>query len=82
MRLFSLNFCFLFGVIYPLSGIEEREGKVELSVRAKEINRHAKEHSEINYTFTKVKDKYQDMQHAIVDTSVPSRSRLVIWLMS
>jgi hypothetical protein len=82
MRLFSLNFCFLFGVIYPLSGIEEREGKVELSVRAKEINRHAKEHSEINYTFTKVKDKYQDMQHAIVDNRVPSRDRLVIWLMS
>ena len=41
-----------------------------------------KEHPEINYTFAKVKDKYQDMQHAIVDIRVPSRDRLVIWLMS
>jgi hypothetical protein len=81
MRLFSLNFCFLLGVICLLSGIEEQEGKVELSVRASAINPDTKEHPEINYTFTKVKDKYQDMQHAIVDTSVPSRDRLVIWLM-
>ena len=72
----------MIGVISSLSGTEEREGKVELSVRAREINPDAKEYPEINYTFTKVKDKYQDMQHAIVDTSVPSRDRLVIWLMS
>jgi hypothetical protein len=82
MRLFPLKLLFLTGVISSLSGTEEREGKVELSVRAREINPGAKEHPEINYTFTKVKDKYQDMQHAIVDTSVPSRDRLVIWLMS
>ena len=72
----------MIGVISSLSGTEEREGKVELSVRAREINPDAKEYPAINYTFTKVKDKYQDMQHAIVDTSVPSRDRLVIWLMS
>ena len=82
MRLFPLKLCFLIGVISSLSGTEEREGKVELSVRAREINPDAKEYPEINYTFTKVKDKYQDMQHAIVDTSVLSRDRLVIWLMS
>ena len=82
MRLFPLKLCFLIGVISSLSGTEEREGKVELSVRAREINPDAKEYPEINYTFTKVKDKYQDMQHAIVDTSVPPRDRLVIWLMS
>jgi len=82
MRLFPLKLLFLIGVISSLSGIEERNGKVELSVRAREINPDAKEYPEINYTFTKVKDKYQDMQHAIVDTSVPPRDRLVIWLMS
>ena len=82
MRLFPLKLCFLIGVISSLSGTEDREGKVELSVRAREINPDAKEYPEINYTFTKVKDKYQDMQHAIVDTSVPPRDRLVIWLMS
>ena len=82
MRLFPLKLLFLIGVISSLSGTEEREGKVELSVRAREINPDAKEHPAINYTFTKVKDKYQDMQHAIVDTSVPPRDRLVIWLMS
>jgi hypothetical protein len=82
MRLFPLKLCFLIGVISSLSGTEDREGKVELSVRAREINPDAKEYPAINYTFTKVKDKYQDMQHAIVDTSVLSRDRLVIWLMS
>ena len=82
MRLFLLKLLFLIGFIFSLSGIEERERKVELSVLAREINPDAKEHPEINYTFKEVKDKYQDMEHAIVDTSVPSRDRLVIWLMS
>ena len=72
----------LLGIVSSLIGLQEKDGKVELSVRAREINPDAKEHPAINYTFTKVKDKYQDMQHAIVDTSVPSRDRLVIWLMS
>ena len=72
----------LLGIVYSLAGSQEREGKVELSVRASAINPDAKEHLEINYTFAKVKDKYQDMQHAIVDTRVPSRDRMVIWLMS
>lgn len=82
MRLFLLKLLFLIGFIFSLSGTEDQEGKVELSVRAREINPDTKEHPDINYTFTKVKDKYQDMQHAIVDTNVPSRDRLVIWLMS
>jgi len=72
----------LLGIVSSLIGLQEKDGKVELSVRAREINPDAKEHPAINYTFTKVKDKYQDMQHAIVDTSVPPRDRLVIWLMS
>ena len=82
MKLFFLKIFLLLGIVYSLAGSQEREGKVELSVRASAINPDAKEHPEINYTFAKVKDKYQDMQHAIVDTRVPPRDRLVIWLMS
>ena len=48
MRLFPLKLCFLIGVISSLSGTEEREGKVELSVRAREINPDAKEYPAIN----------------------------------
>ena len=54
----------------------------ETSVRASEINPLAKEHPKLNFTFAEVKGKHQDLQHAIVDTRVPSRDRLVIWLMS
>jgi hypothetical protein len=53
-----------------------------LSVRASTINPVAKEYPKINFTFAKVKGKYQDLQNAIVDTRVASRDRLVIWLMS
>ena len=42
----------------------------------------AKEHPELNFTFAEIKGKYQDLQHAVVDTQVASRDRLVIWLMS
>ena len=82
MRLLSMKLFLLLGIVSSLIGLQEREGKVELSVRASKINPQAKEHPEINYTFAKVKDKYQDMQHAIVDIRVPSRDRMVIWLMS
>ena len=54
----------------------------ETSVRASEINPLAKEHPELNFTFAEVKGKHQDLQHAIVDTRVPSLDRLVIWLMN
>jgi len=82
MRLFPLKLFFLPGIILSSTGTEERGGKVELSVRASEINPDASEHPEINYTFAKAKGKFQDMQHAIVDTRVPPRDHLVIWLMS
>ena len=82
MRLFPLKLFFLPGIILSSTGTEERGGKVELSVRASEINPDASEHPEINYTFAKAKGKFQDMQHAIVDTRVPPHDHLVIWLMS
>ena len=60
-----------------------QKGKLhEVSVRASKINPLAKEHPELNFTFAEVKGKHQDLQHAIVDSRVASRDRLVIWLMS
>ena len=61
---------------------EEDNRNHVLSVRASVINPFAREHPEIKFTFAEVKDKHQDLQHAIVDTRVASRDRLVIWLMS
>ena len=81
MRIPFLAFFLLLGTCFVAQAKEENE-LYELSVRASKINPQAKEHPEINYTFAKVKDKYQDMQHAIVDIRVPSRDRMVIWLMS
>ena len=81
MRNPLLAFLLLLGTCFVAQAKEENK-LYELSVRASAINPDAKEHPEINYNFAKVKDKYQDMQHAIVDTRVPSSDRLVIWLMS
>lgn len=49
--------------------------------RASEIDPRAKEHPEIGFVFADAKGKVLDLQHAIVDPSVPSQGRLVIWLM-
>ena len=81
MRNPLLAFLLLLGTCFVAQAKEENK-LYELSVRASAINPYAKEHPEINYTFAKVKDRYQDMQHAILDTRVPSLDRLVIWLMS
>jgi hypothetical protein len=78
MRIFLFVFLFLLGVPFVAQAGKLRE----TSVRASAINPLAKEHPELNYTFAEVKGKHQDLQHAIVDTRVASRDRLVIWLMS
>lgn len=54
--------------------------KFTLNVRASEINPDAKEYPEIDFIFEK-DGKPQDMQYAMVDTSVESRGELVIWMM-
>ena len=61
----------------PLSAEEKRH---ELSARASEIDPRAKAHPEIGFVFEK-DGKPQDVQHASVDTRVPSQGKLVIWLM-
>ena len=73
-RLFiSILFLSLASVIYAKQH--------ELSVRASEINPQAQEHLKIRFTFKDEKGKVLDLQHAVVDASVPARGRLVIWLM-
>ena len=55
--------------------------RVDFQVRASEINPQAKEYKEIGYVFSDAEENPKDLQHAVVDTSVPSRGQLVIWLM-
>ena len=62
--------------------IEPRvDRRYDLSARASEIDSRAQEHPEIGFVFTNDKRKPTDLQHAVVDTRVPSQGKLVIWLM-
>jgi sugar lactone lactonase YvrE len=57
--------------------------RFDLVKRASEIDPAAREHPEIGFVFADPKTgKPADVQHAVVDTSVPSQGRLVIWLMA
>lgn len=53
----------------------------ELTARASEIDSRARQHPEIGFVFADAKGKPVDVEHAIVDTRVPSQGKLVIWLM-
>lgn len=55
--------------------------RFDLQARASEIDPRAKEYSQIGFVFANEEGKPMDLQHAVVDTSVPSRGQLVIWLM-
>lgn len=54
--------------------------KFRSEVRASKIDPAAKAHPEVGFLLEK-DGKPQDIEHASVDTRVPSRHRLVIWLM-
>src|SRR5690606_6926755 len=61
--------------------IEPRVGRRhDLTARASEIDSRAQEHPEINFVFTNDKGQPADLQHAVVDTRLPSQGKLVIWL--
>lgn len=53
----------------------------DLTKRASDLDPRAKEHPELGYVFTEGKGKPADVQHAVVDTRVEPRGKLVIWLM-
>jgi hypothetical protein len=52
-----------------------------LSARASELDKRVRPHPEIDFVLER-DGKPQDVQHAAVDTRVPSRGRLVVWLMA
>jgi hypothetical protein len=54
--------------------------RYELTARASEIDPRARPHPEIGFVFES-KGKPADIQHASVDTRVPPRGKLAIWLM-
>jgi len=54
--------------------------RYELTARASQIDLRTRPHPEIEFVFEKA-GKPTDMQHAFVDTRVPPRGKLVIWLM-
>ncbi len=54
--------------------------RYELTARASAIDSRAQAHPEIGFLFEK-EGKPQDLQHASVDTRVPLKGKLVIWLM-
>jgi len=53
----------------------------ELTARASKIDKKTRSHPEIGFLLEK-NGKAQDVQHASVDTRVPSQGKLVIWLMA
>lgn len=55
--------------------------RYHLSKRASEIDPRAREHPAIDFVFKDKAGKVQDLEHAVVDTRVAPRGRLVIWLM-
>ena len=55
--------------------------RFDLSVRASDIDPRAKEHPTLGFVFNDNNGKPRDVQHAVVDTRVPPRGQLVIWLM-
>ncbi|MEZ6055204.1 MAG: hypothetical protein R3C01_00740 [Planctomycetaceae bacterium] len=61
---------------------KDRDAKrYDLTKRASEIDKRAKEHPELGFVFADGKGKVTDLQHAVVDTRVAPRGQLVIWLM-
>lgn len=59
---------------------ENTPRRFSLTARASELDARARPHAEIDFAFDRG-GKPVDVQHALVDTQVPSRGRLVIWLM-
>jgi hypothetical protein len=55
--------------------------KYDLTRRASEIDPRAKAHPEIDFLLADKQGKPLDLERAVVDTRVPPRGKLVIWLM-
>ena len=60
--------------------LDRQPQRYHLQTRASELDRRAKPHPAINFIFDK-DGTPQDVEHASVDTRVPLKGRLVVWLM-
>lgn len=76
VMLMVLSFC---GV--HLHAADAAAQRYDLEKRASEIDPLCREHPEIEFLFADAKGKVMDLQHATIDTRVPSQGKLVIWLM-
>lgn len=80
----SISFVVLCGTPVALHAApyqDQNPQRYDITKRASEIDARAKEHPEINFVFEDKAGKRLDVQHAAVDTRVPSQGKLVIWLM-
>ena len=81
MKFASLASLLTLAVVGTALAADPMPQRYNLSVRASAINPQAKEHPELGYVFADDKGKAADLQHAAVDTRVPAKGKLVIWLM-
>lgn len=65
----------------PPAYADPQPQRYHLTKRASEIDPRAKAHPAIDFVFKDKDGKVQDLEHAVVDTRVAPRGRLVIWLM-
>jgi hypothetical protein len=65
----------------PPAYADPQPQRYHLTQRASVIDPRAREYPAIDFVFRDKQGKEQDLQHAVVDTRVAPRGRLVIWLM-
>ena len=71
----------LIAIVNIAVAAEPAPQRYDLTRRASEIDSRTREYPEIGFVFKDEKGKVLDLQHAVVDTRVPSQGKLVIWLM-
>ena len=71
----------LFVAASTLRAVEPVPQRYEFALRASEIDPRARAHPQIHFVFRNADGKVADLQHAAVDTRVPSQDKLVVWLM-
>lgn len=78
-RLLLAAFCVIF--VGKLHAAEPSSTASRFEVRASTIDSRVQAHPEIGFLIEDSKGRPADVQHASVDTRVPSKGKLVIWLM-
>ncbi len=81
MKLPLLALAFCLGISFQSHAADPNPQRYDLSKRASEVDSRTREHPEIEFVFKDAKGKVMDLEHAVVDTRVPSQGKLVVWLM-